>query len=71
MFDCSFLRNVLAPTHLVMAGEDEYGNLAKLRERLPDLPAHVTAEEIPGVGHFFEGKTLEVESRAHAWCLAR
>ena len=66
-FDCSFLKDVLPPTHVLMAGEDEYGNLAELRARVPDLPAHVECDEIPGVDHFFKGKTPELEARVLAW----
>jgi alpha/beta superfamily hydrolase len=70
-FDCSFLRRVLAPTHVLTAGNDEYGNLADLRARIPDLPAHVDFDEIPGVDHFFRGKTPELEARVLAWSLSQ
>lgn len=66
-FDCSFLSQVLPPTWVLMAGEDEYGNLAGLRERLPDLPPHVETDEISGVDHFFKGKTPELEARVLAY----
>ncbi|HUR27381.1 MAG TPA: hypothetical protein VM509_04290 [Planctomycetota bacterium] len=65
-FDCSFVARVLPPTHIVLAGNDEYGNLADLRERV-DLPAHVECDEIPGVDHFFKGKTPELEARVLLW----
>jgi alpha/beta superfamily hydrolase len=66
-FDCSFLRKVIPPTHLLMAGEDEFGTLAQLRARFPDLPANIETDEIPGVDHFFKGKTPELEARVKAW----
>ena len=66
-FDCSFLREVKVPTHLITAGRDEYGNLAALREKLGSLPELVESEEIPEVDHFFRGKTPELEARVLAW----
>jgi alpha/beta superfamily hydrolase len=56
---------VLPPTRIILAGNDEYGNLAELRERV-ELPAHVECEEIPGVDHFFRGKTPELDARVLA-----
>ena len=66
-FDCSFLRAVLPPTHVITAGLDAFGTLADLRALVPDLPAHVVCEEIPDVDHFFRGKTPELEARVKAW----
>ncbi|HTF90770.1 MAG TPA: hypothetical protein VK843_20285 [Planctomycetota bacterium] len=66
-YDCSFLRDVLPPTHLLMAGLDQYGNLSELRSRVPELPAHFTFDEIPAVDHFFTGKTPELEARVLTW----
>jgi uncharacterized protein len=66
-YDCAFVRGVLPPTHAILAGDDAFGNLADLRERVPDLPAHFSAEELPGVDHFFRGKTPELEARVRAW----
>ncbi len=63
VFDCSALLAVRPPTHVLMAGEDEFGNLAELRLRFPDLPPHVETDEIPGVDHFFRGATPELETR--------
>ena len=39
-FDCSALPAVRPPTWILMAGADEFGTLADLRERFPELPAH-------------------------------
>lgn len=66
-FDCTFLRDVLPPTHVLMAGSDEFGNLSELRQRIPNLPEHIDTDEIPGVDHFFKGKTPEVEARVLLW----
>ena len=66
-FDCSMIRDVRPPTHLVMAEHDEFGTLAHLRATFPDLPAHVDAEEVPGVGHFFRGRTPDLERRVREW----
>ncbi|MCE9594090.1 MAG: alpha/beta hydrolase [Planctomycetes bacterium] len=62
-FDCSALTLVPQPTHLVMSGNDEHGSYADLRARFPVLPAHIDAEVIEGVDHFFRGKTPELEAR--------
>ncbi|MCC6409266.1 MAG: hypothetical protein IT453_19060 [Planctomycetes bacterium] len=62
-FDCASLVSVPQPTHLVMSGNDEHGSYDDLRARFPALPAHVDAEVIEGVDHFFRGKTPELETR--------
>ncbi len=67
VFDCSFLKDVLPPTRILMAGADQFGNLADLRELVPGLPAHIECDEIPGVDHFFKGKTPELGARVLAW----
>jgi hypothetical protein len=68
-FDCSMIRHVLPPAHVIQAGEDAYGNLADLVALAGPLPAHVDAEEIPGVDHFFTKQTPELEARVRAWAL--
>jgi alpha/beta superfamily hydrolase len=70
-FDCSFLRRVAVPTHVLTAGLDEYGNRADLLRSFPDLPPHVDVDEITGVDHFFRGKTPELEARVLAWSQSR
>jgi len=67
VFDCSALRSLRQPALCLMAGRDQYGNLSDLRERLPDLPAAVELDEIPGEDHFFRGATRELELRVRAW----
>jgi alpha/beta superfamily hydrolase len=66
-FDCSALALVPQPTHLVMSGNDEHGSFADLRARFPVLPAHIDAEVIEGVDHFFRGKTPELEARVRRY----
>ena len=66
-FDCWFLRELKQPGIVLMAGNDEFGNLAQLRERYPDVGERLELDEIPGVGHFFEGQTLEVTARVQRW----
>ena len=67
-YDCRFVAGVRQPGLVLMAGEDEFGNAAELRARVPDLPDTLEVEEIPGVDHFFRGATpkLEERIRAHA-----
>ena len=66
-FDCSFIAELRTPAHLLMAGEDQYGTLRDLRERVPQLPGNVDVEEIEGVDHFFRGATPELERRVRSW----
>jgi len=66
-FDCSFLREVTQPGYVLMAGEDEYGTLPELRERFPEAARTLELDEVPGVGHFFEGQTQEVTRRVQHW----
>ncbi len=62
-FDCSVIRHVRCPTLCLMAGADGFGTLSDLLERVPDLPPNVETDDIPGVDHFFQGATPEVEAR--------
>jgi alpha/beta superfamily hydrolase len=66
-FDCTMLPELAIPAHVLLAGRDEFGNAADLRERFPALGANVTLDEVPDVDHFFTGRTQEVEARARAW----
>lgn len=66
-YDCSFIAGVQARAHVLMAGNDEHGTLADLRERAPPLPQNFSTDEIPGVDHFFRGQTPELERRVRAW----
>lgn len=70
IFPCPFLDKVRPPTHILMAGEDEYGTVQDLQEQFPDLPEHVSSEEILGVDHFFEGQLPLLQSKARDWANA-
>ncbi len=62
-FDCSVIKDVRVPGYVMQAGEDEYGNLAALKRRFPELPLGLELDEIEGTDHFFRGKTQELEQR--------
>lgn len=68
-FDCAFLRAVRQPAFVLMAANDEFGTLSELRAQFPDLPSTVELDEVPNVGHFFEGATQEVSERVRAWAV--
>jgi hypothetical protein len=62
-FDVSHIAGVRQPGFILMAENDEYGTLAELRRRFPDVVEHFETSEVPGVGHFFENETHTVEDR--------
>ena len=66
-FDMSFLRELEKPGLVLMAGQDEYGTLAELKARFPDLYPGLSTEEVPDVNHYFHGATGEVQSRVRAY----
>jgi len=66
-FDCSPVRGLRRPAFFLMAGEDDFGSAAAVRELFGELPANVELDEIPGVDHFFRGATPELEARVRAW----
>ena len=66
-FDCSFLRDVRQPGLIVMAENDEYGTAPELRRQFPDLQPGLEVEEIAGTGHYFEGKTQELQKRVRTY----
>lgn len=65
-YDCRFVAGVPQPGLILQAGQDEYGNAADLRARVPDLPSALAVDEIPDVEHFFRGATPELEERIRA-----
>lgn len=67
--DCSILRDVTIPGLVVTAERDAFGNLADLRERIPDLPASLETTEVPETDHFFRHHTPELEARVHDYAL--
>jgi hypothetical protein len=69
-YDCSSVRDVRQPGLVLMAGADEFGNAADLRERVGELPAGLAVDEIPAVDHFFRGATPQLEARIRRHALA-
>ena len=55
------------PTLFVWGDTDEYGSLAELRRRYPDLPSSFTLHEIQDADHFFKRHTKELEQLVHDW----
>lgn len=66
-FDCSAIENVVTPGLVIQAGEDNFGNLASLKRRFPELPASLELDEIAGTDHFFRGVTRELEERVREY----
>jgi alpha/beta superfamily hydrolase len=66
-FDVSYIARVTQPGFVLMAEKDEYGTLAELNRRFPEVMQRFETSEVPGVGHFFDDKTLEVQSRVQAY----
>ncbi len=63
------LASLAQPGLLLFGGEDEYGTAEGLRRHLPEPPANLRVEEIPGADHFFRGRTPDVEERVRAFAL--
>jgi uncharacterized protein len=66
-FDCSFLTEVRVPGLILQAGNDEFGNLDRLKRRFPALYPGLELDEIPGTNHFFEGASRELQERVRAY----
>jgi len=66
-FDCSFLTEVSVPGLILQAERDEFGNLAELKRRFPELHPGIELDEVPATNHFFEGASAELQSRARAY----
>ena len=60
-YDLSDLERLSGPGLIVMAENDTFGTLAALRSRHPSLSARFETLEIPGVEHYFSGKTRELQ----------
>jgi alpha/beta superfamily hydrolase len=60
-FDVSYVAGVKQPGFVLMAENDEYGTLAELKRRYPNVAEHFETHEVPHVGHFFENQTHTVE----------
>ena len=68
-FPCQFLMDVQPPTHLLMAGEDEFGTQEEVLTQFPNLPQHISVEEIPGTDHFFKGELPLLQQKARDWAI--
>jgi alpha/beta superfamily hydrolase len=55
-FDCSAIDRVRTPGLVCQGSLDEFGNLAELEARHPDLYSGLELAEVEGAGHFFEGR---------------
>jgi alpha/beta superfamily hydrolase len=66
-FDVSYIEKVAQPGFILMAENDEYGTLKELERRFPSTLARFETSEVPGVGHFFDDRTSEVEERVRAY----
>jgi alpha/beta superfamily hydrolase len=66
-FDVSYIEAVTQPGFILMAEKDEFGTLAELERRFPRVLARFETSEVPGVGHFFDDLTSEVQSRVQAY----
>lgn len=66
-FDVSYLRDVKQPGFILMAQNDEYGTLAELRRKFPDIESRFETSEIENQGHFFDDTTQEVQARVQAY----
>jgi alpha/beta superfamily hydrolase len=66
-FDLTAVADLRIPGLLVAAEHDEFGNLAEIRARIPDLPASLEAVEVPGADHYFSRRSQELQARVRDW----
>ena len=66
-YDCRFLREIAQPTLILQAEHDEFGTPQEFDERLGALGPNFERIVIPGVEHFFRGKTPELEATVRAF----
>jgi alpha/beta superfamily hydrolase len=64
------LGELAQPGLVVQAGADEFGNLADLREHLPEPPDGMTLAEVEGADHLFRRRSKELEETIHRYALA-
>lgn len=70
-YDCSAALEVTQPGAIIMAGDDTFGTLEVLSQKLPALLSHFHVEEIPDVDHFFTGKLDELRLRVRDWATSQ
>ena len=66
-YDCAEVLEIRQPGGIFMAGEDNFGTMAVLRERFPEVLDRFHVEEVPGVDHFFTGKLDDLRLRVKNW----
>jgi len=66
-FDVSHIEEITQPGFILMAENDEFGTKAELARRFPRVLSRFEISEVPGVGHFFDDRTSEVQSRVQAY----
>jgi alpha/beta superfamily hydrolase len=67
--DISFLFECRKPKLFVHGGNDEHGDVRKVRELVPTLPGENRLVIVEGVDHFFAGKLSEVDQAITTWLL--
>ncbi|MCP3920894.1 MAG: hypothetical protein GY711_35650 [bacterium] len=66
-YPCEFASELEGPGLVLMAGADEFGSLAVLEERFPELADAFETHEIEGADHFFKGFLPDVQAYVRAW----
>ncbi|HKR58596.1 MAG TPA: alpha/beta fold hydrolase [Pyrinomonadaceae bacterium] len=68
-YDFSFLKNCRKPILFVHGERDEYGDVARLKQLVSELPAETPVEltVIPGADHFFVGHLDELKQAIAEW----
>ncbi len=67
VYPCEFARELEGPGLVLMAGADDFGTLAVLKERLPELAEAFETQEVPAADHFFKQDLPELEERIRDW----
>src|ERR1700731_4892056 len=65
--DISFLFECPKPKLFVHGGNDEHGEVRKIKELVPSLPGENRLVIVEGVDHFFAGKLSEVDQAITTW----
>ena len=60
VYDYSFLADAGKPVLVVQGEEDEYGSAEEVAEVMEALGDHILVRGIPGSGHLFEGRYVEL-----------
>jgi alpha/beta superfamily hydrolase len=68
--DFSYLLGCAKPKLFVHGGNDEYGNVSRVRELVRTLPGENQLVVVDGVDHFFSGKVGELGRAVALWAAA-